>query len=77
MDIGIIRDPSHTFGMTGNGNTSIVIPTERSDEESPKCTEKRDPSLRFGMTGNCIKINNKKYHELERILKGLVAEVSR
>ena len=112
MDIGIIRDPSHTFGITGNGNTSIVIPTERSDEESRKrkakrdpshtfgmtnmldyvisnerekslknianvSTEKRDPSHTFGMTGNCIKINNKKYHELERILKGLVAEVPR
>ena len=50
MDIGIIRDPSHTFGMTKNQNTSIVIPTERSDEESPKCTEKRDPSHTFGMT---------------------------
>ena len=44
------RDPSHTFGMTRNENTSIVIPTERSDEESPKCTEKRDPSHTFGMT---------------------------
>ena len=42
MDIGIIRDPSLRFGMTGNGNTSIVIPTERSDEESPKCTEKEE-----------------------------------
>ena len=49
MDIGIIRDPSHTFGMTGNGNTSIVIPTERSDEESPKCTEKEEiPHIRSG-----------------------------
>ena len=67
MDIGIIRDPSHTFGITGNGNTSIVIPTERSDEESRKRKAKRDPSHTFGMTGNCIKINNKKYHELERI----------
>ena len=35
------RDPSHTFGMTRNENTSIVIPTERSDEESPKCTAKK------------------------------------
>ena len=67
MDIGIIRDPSLRFGMTRNENTSIVIPTERSDEESPKCTAKRDPSHTFGMTGNCIKINNKKYNELERI----------
>ena len=40
MDIGIIRDPSHTFGMTGNRNTSIVIPTERSDEESQGSTAK-------------------------------------
>ena len=52
MDIGIIRDPSHTFGMTRNENTSIVIPTERSDEESPKCTAKRDPSHTLGMTRN-------------------------
>ena len=41
MDIGIIRDPSLRFGMTRNENIRIVIPTERSDEESPKCTAKK------------------------------------
>ena len=29
MDIGIIRDPSLRFGMTKNGNTSIVIPNAK------------------------------------------------
>ena len=55
--------------MTRNGNTSIVIPTERSDEESPKCTAKRDPSHTFGMTGNgntSIVIPNAKRRNLKQ-----------
>ena len=68
MDIGIIRDPSHTFGMTKNENIRIVIPTERSDEESPKCTEKRDPSLRFGMTNMLDSVIS---NEREKSLKNI------